>query len=105
MPDDNILAEREFDIPLEHKTYKVKAVAVFAEFVLKPHAEGLREHGLYHWIFYVEGQFAEMTQPDKTQYLREEAKQAAESALNSGRVKEYIMDQLQSWIWLRTRDA
>jgi hypothetical protein len=93
MADDNFLAEKDFDISLNGQTHKVKATAVFLVHDVAP-----QERGIYILNFTLGGQHAETTQPDKTYYSREEARQAVERAVSSGEVEAYVKSQIQSWI-------
>jgi hypothetical protein len=79
---------------------KVKAVAAFIGFGFKFTPRGYEEHGLYQLNFTFRGQHAEIIQPDKTQYSREDAKRAAEVMFNSGQVEAYATNQIQTWIHL-----
>ena len=93
MADDNILAEKEFDISLDGQTHKVKATAVFLVHGVEP-----QEVGIYLLDFIFGGQSVEISQPDKTYYTREQARRAAELAFRSGEVESYAKRQIQSWI-------
>ena len=72
MGDDNILAEKEFDISLDGQTHKVKASAMFLVHDVAP-----QERGIYILNFTLGGQHAETTQPDKTYYSREQDRQSS----------------------------
>jgi len=100
MENNNILLEREFDISLDAQVYKIKAVAVFLSHGFNFTAGGMKEEGMYHLQFTFRDQLAEMCQPDKSLYSREQAKRAAEFAFNSGEVEAYATNHLQSWIHL-----
>ena len=100
MNNDNILLERKFDIALDGQSHKVKAVAVFLSHSFNVTGRGMKVEGMYHLQFTFRGQLAEMCQPDKTLYSREQSKQAAEFAFNSGRVEGYAKSHIQSWIHL-----
>jgi hypothetical protein len=89
---DNFLAEKEFDISLDGQTHKVKATAVFLVHDVAP-----QERGIYILNFTLGGQHAETTQPDKTYYSREEARQAVELAFSSGQVESYVKSQIKIW--------
>ena len=93
MADDNILAEKEFDISLDGQSHKVKAMAVFLVHGIEP-----QEVGIYLLDFTLRGQSVETSQPDKTYYTREQARRAAELAFRSGEVESYAKGQIQSWI-------
>jgi hypothetical protein len=93
MGDDNILAEKEFDISLDGQTHKVKGSAMFLVHDVAP-----QERGIYILNFTLGGQHAETTQPDKTYYSREQARQAVELAFSSGQVESYAKSQIQSWL-------
>jgi hypothetical protein len=93
MGDDNILAEKEFDISLDGQTHKVKGSAMFLVHDVAP-----QERGIYILNFTLGGQHAETTQPDKTYYSRERARQAVELAFSSGQVESYAKRQIQSWL-------
>jgi hypothetical protein len=93
MADDNILAEKEFDISIDGQTHKVKATAVFLVHDVAP-----QERGIYILDFTLGGKPAETTQLDKTYYSREQAKRAAELAFSSGEVESYAKRQIQIWI-------
>ena len=93
MVDDNILAEKEFDISLDGQSHKVKATAVFLVHGIEP-----QEVGIYLLDFTLRGQSVETSQPDKTYYTREQARRAAELAFSSGEVESYAKRQIQSWI-------
>jgi hypothetical protein len=97
MDNDNVLLEREFNMTVAGTSYKVKAAAVFMGhgFNLAPRIEA---QGLYQINFTFRNQDAEVWQPDKAQYSREEAKRAAESAFNSGQVETYAKSNIQTWI-------
>jgi hypothetical protein len=92
MADDNILAENEFDISLNGQTRKVKATAVFLVHDVAP-----QERGIYILDFTLGGKHAETTQPDKTYYSREQARQAVERAVSSGQVESYVKSQIKIW--------
>jgi hypothetical protein len=100
MNNDNVLVEQEFEIPLGGQTHKVKATAAFlgGGFVLT--TGGMKEEGSYLLNFTLRGQHAEMFQPDKNRYSREEAKRVAERAFASGQVEAHVRRQLQGWIYL-----
>ena len=93
MGDDNILAEKEFDISLDGQSHKVKATAIFLVHGIEP-----QEVGIYLLDFTLRGQSVETTQTDKTYYSREEARRVAELAFSSGQVESYAKRQIQSWI-------
>ena len=93
MGDDNILAEKEFDISLDGQTHKVKASAMFLVHDVAP-----QERGIYILNFTLGGQHAETTQPDKTYYSKEQARQAVELAFSSGQVESFAKSQIQSWL-------
>jgi hypothetical protein len=93
MANDNILAEKEFDISLDGQSHKVKATAIFLVHGIEP-----QEVGIYLLDFTLRGRSVETTQPDKTYYSREEARRAAELAFSSGQVESYAKRQIQSWI-------
>ena len=93
MANENVLAEKEFDIPVDNQTHKVKATATFLIHDVAP-----QEKGIYILNFTLGGQHAETTQPDKTYYSREEARRAVERAFSSGEVEAYVKSQIQSWI-------
>ena len=93
MVDENVLAEKEFDIPVDDETHKVKATATFLIHDVAP-----QERGIYILNFTLGGQHAETTQPDKTYYSREQARQAVELAFSSGQVESYAKSQIQSWL-------
>ena len=95
MVDDNILAEKEFDISLDGQSHKVKATAVFLVHGIEP-----QEVGIYLLDFTLRGRSVETTQPDKTYYSREEARRAAELAFSSGQVEALAKSQIQQWIHL-----
>lgn len=101
MASDNILVEREFNISLDGQSYEVKATAVFmGGFGFELTTSGMKEVGVYHLNFTVRGRQAEIYQPDKTRYSREEARRAAEIAFSSGQVEAHARSQIQSWIYL-----
>jgi hypothetical protein len=93
MANENVLAEKEFDITLDEQSHKVKASAVFLVHDIAP-----QEKGIYILNFTLGGQHAETAQPDKTYYSREQARQAVELAFSSGEVEAYAKRQIQSWI-------
>jgi hypothetical protein len=95
MANENILAEREFDILLKYQVHKVKVVAVFIVLGYAP-----QESGVYHLHFTIKDQPAEICQPDKNRYSRAQAKRAAELAFTSGQIEAYAANQIQSWIYL-----
>jgi hypothetical protein len=100
MDNDNILVEREFDISLDGQSHKVKATAAFLVHGFEFTPGGMKEEGAYLLNFTLRGQQAEMFQPDKARYSREQARRAAELAFNSGEVEAYARSQIQSWIHL-----
>jgi hypothetical protein len=93
MADENVLAEKEFDIPVDDKTQKVKATATFLIHDVAP-----QERGIYILNFALGGQHAETTQLDETYYSREGARRAAEFAFSSGEVEAFVKRQIQTWI-------
>ena len=100
MSNDNILVEREFEIPLGGQIHKVKATAAFLVHGFHFTPGGMKEEGAYLLNFTLGGQQAEMFQPDKNRYSREQAQRVAESAFASGQVEAHVRSQIQSWIYL-----
>ena len=93
MADENVLAEKEFDIPVDNETQKVKATATFLIHDVAP-----QERGIYILNFALGGQYAETIQLDETYYSREGARRAAELAFSSGEVEAFVKRQIQTWI-------
>jgi hypothetical protein len=100
MSNDNILVEQEFEIALGGQIHKVKGTAAFLVGGFVFTTGGMKEEVSYLLNFTFRGQLAELFQPDKNRYSREEAKRAAERAFASGEVEAYVRSQLQSWIYL-----
>ena len=57
-----------------------------------------QEVGMYHFAFMSRGKSVVDFQPDKNLYSREQAKEVAESAFDSGQVEEYVEREIQTWI-------
>jgi hypothetical protein len=93
MANENVLAEKEFDIPVDDQNYKIKAMATFLIHDVAP-----QERGIYILNFTLGGQHAETTQLDEAYYSREGARRAAEFAFSSGEVEAFVKRQIQSWI-------
>jgi len=92
MTDENVLAEKEFDIPVDDETQKVKATATFLIHDVAP-----QERGIYILNFALGGQHAETIKLDETYYSREGARRAAEFAFSSGQVEAFVKRQIQTW--------
>jgi lipoate-protein ligase A len=89
-----ILAEENFDIPLDGRIRKVIGLAVYIQNGNGPNS------GTYCLKFTIEGQLAPTVQPDKMHYSREQAKQAAEYAFSSGEVRALVEKKIREWIFL-----
>jgi hypothetical protein len=89
MPNDNILAERDFTISHKDTSYPIKVRALFMT-----HGEV----GDYHFTFMFRNKWFSVWQPDKNLYSREQAGKLAESDFNSGQVEAYAKRQIQTWI-------
>jgi hypothetical protein len=99
MPNDNLLLEREFEIPKDQASYKVKVIAVFEMHGFNLTGTG-GESGMFHFNFSFRGQHAQSWQPDKNLYSRDEAKAAAQHLIDSGFIRTHIENQIQTWIYL-----
>jgi hypothetical protein len=95
MANENVLAEKEFDITLDEQSHKVKATAVFLVHDVAP-----QERGIYILNFAVGGKHAETTQPDKTYYSREQASHAVELVFSSGQVEALAKSKIKEWVFL-----
>ena len=95
MANENVLAEKEFDIPVDGETQKVKSTATFLIHDVAP-----QERGIYILNFALGGQHAETIKLDETYYSREGARRAAELAFSSGEVEAFVKRRIQTWIKL-----
>lgn len=93
MPEENVLAERDFTISHKDVNYGIKARAVFMTHGFRP-----GEVGIYHLTFMSRSEPFHVWKPDKNLYSREEARKAAESDFNSGQVEAYAKREIQGWI-------
>jgi hypothetical protein len=95
MANENVLAEKEFEITLNEQSHKVKATAVFLVHDVAP-----QERGIYILDFAVGGQHAETTQTDKSYYSREQARRAVELVFTSGQVELLAKSKIKEWVFL-----
>jgi hypothetical protein len=95
LADENVLAEKEIDIPVDDETQKVKATATFLIHDVAP-----QDRGIYILNFALGGQHVETIKLDETYYSREGARRAAEFAFSSGEVEAFVKRQIQTWVKL-----
>ena len=94
MADENVLIERDLTIPHKRVNYEIKVRAIFEE------RDHLNKTGRYQFSFESWGIHCELFQPNRKLWTRENAKEAAKKACDSGSIEQYVKSQIENWIFL-----